>query len=300
MPPKVFHRSVQTKGFPWGVLAIWGIGAIALLAVGAFPLLAEPGTVTVRVDPATRAAPVNATFTVNIVADVGTEMNQNGLGAYEFDLVYDKNYLEVISVSDAGKLDDTGRTVNALGPNINNPVGRTAFGAYSYYADTPQIGGPKDTTVVLATVTLRAKRTGVTTLNLENALLTDTQANAWPDGAGRNLNVQGGTVTVLIIVCGDFDGDRKADIAVWRPGNGFWYIRNSGDGTITSQQWGMSTDILVPADYDGDRKTDIAVWRPSNGFWYIRNSGDGTITSQQWGMSTDILVPADYDGDRKT
>jgi len=36
MPPKVFLRSAQTKGFPWRVLAIWAIGAIVLLALGMF------------------------------------------------------------------------------------------------------------------------------------------------------------------------------------------------------------------------------------------------------------------------
>ena len=190
---KVFPRPVQTKGFPWRVLALWAIGAIALLAVG-YPLLASPGTVTVRVDPATRTVPVNGTFTVNIVAVVGTEMNPNGLGAYEFDLVYEPNYLEVLPVHNAGGLGSTGRTVNELGP-VDVAVNRKAFGAYSYDGGPPPPAGPGDT-VVLATVTLRAKRVGTTTLNLENALLTDTQANAWPDGAGRNLNVQNSTVTI--------------------------------------------------------------------------------------------------------
>ena len=31
-------------------------------------------------------------------------------------------------------------------------------------------------------------------------------------------------------VPGDYDGDRKTDIAVWRPGDGNWYIRNSATG----------------------------------------------------------------------
>jgi len=63
-----------------------------LVAVGPLPLFANPGTVTVRVEPATRAVPVNGTFTVNVVADnVGTEMSATGgLGAYEFDLVYER------------------------------------------------------------------------------------------------------------------------------------------------------------------------------------------------------------------
>jgi hypothetical protein len=121
-------------------------------------------------------------------------MNPNGLGAYEFDLVYEPNYLEVLPVHNAGGLGSTGRTVNELGP-VDVAVNRKAFGAYSYDGGPPPPAGPGDT-VVLATVTLRAKRVGTTTLNLENALLTDTQANAWPDGAGRNLNVQNSTVTI--------------------------------------------------------------------------------------------------------
>ena len=89
---KVFLRLTRAKRFRSGMIALCAIGVIVVMAVGPSSLLAQ-GTVTMRVDPATRTAPVNGTFAVQIVAD-----NAQDLGAYEFDLVYDSNYLEVISV----------------------------------------------------------------------------------------------------------------------------------------------------------------------------------------------------------
>jgi GH25 family lysozyme M1 (1,4-beta-N-acetylmuramidase) len=96
---------------------------------------------------------------------------------------------------------------------------------------------------------------------------------------------------------GDYDGDGKADPALWEPGNGYWYIQGS-KGTSWATQWGTNGDIPVPADYDGDGITDLAVWCPSNGTWYIHGS-KGTDWNAQFGQAGDIPVPGDYDGDGK-
>ena len=112
-----------------------------------------------------------------------------------------------------------------------------------------------------------------------------------------------------VTVPSDYDGDGKADLAVWRPGDGNWYIHRSSDGGVTQIQFGTGTlfpdpDIPVPGDYDGDSKADLAVWRPSDGYWWLVRSSDGTATDIQWGTGTvfpdpDVPVPGDYDGDEK-
>ena len=67
-----------------------------------------------------------------------------------------------------------------------------------------------------------------------------------------------------------------ADLAVWRPGTGYWYVLGGTTGSQpTSFQWGGSGDKAVPGDYDGDGKTDAAVYRPSNGTWYLQRSAQG-------------------------
>jgi subtilisin-like proprotein convertase family protein len=96
----------------------------------------------------------------------------------------------------------------------------------------------------------------------------------------------------------DFDGDARADLSIYRPSTGVWWIYNSGTpGTVRASPFGIPTDRPVPADYDGDRKSDLAVYR--DGVWYSYMSQSDTVRVSNWGNATDTPVPGDADGDGK-
>lgn len=101
-------------------------------------------------------------------------------------------------------------------------------------------------------------------------------------------------------VISDFDGDRKTDVAIFRPSTGQWFVRQSGTNTLVTLVWGGGADKPVAGDYDGDGLMDVAVFRPSTGQWFVRHSSTAALVTLVWGGGSDIPVQADYDGDAIT
>ena len=101
---------------------------------------------------------------------------------------------------------------------------------------------------------------------------------------------------------GDYDGDGKADCALWS-NEGVWRLMLSNGGAprlAQPQSWGQAGDVSLRGDYDGDGKLDLAVFRPAEAAFYVKRSSDGGVFVKQWGLATDIPVPGDYDGDGQT
>jgi hypothetical protein len=132
--------------------------------------------------------------------------------------------------------------------------------------------------------------------------LTATDSNNCTGSKQLSLTISGAALQSLVF--GDFDGDGKADLSVWRGQTGDWITLTSKDGKMQTEAWGSSAapyfDVMAPGDYDGDGKMDVAVFRRSTGEWLIKGSKDGAVTAKVWGLGTDIPVPGDYDGDGKT
>ncbi len=129
----------------------------------------------------------------------------------------------------------------------------------------------------------------------------------------RNHIVTGGSTGAVtfglfatdVPVPNDFDGDLKADTAIWRGGastgdSAYFYVFQSQTNTVNTVPFGLFGDNpTITQDFDGDFKADHAVTRKQNGklFWYVLLSATNRIHIQQFGNETDRPIRGDYDGD---
>jgi Cellulase (glycosyl hydrolase family 5) len=86
---------------------------------------------------------------------------------------------------------------------------------------------------------------------------------------------------------GDFNGDGRDDIAIFRPSTGLWAVRS-----VTRLYFGVTGDFPVPGNFNGKGVLSPAVFRPSSGLWAIRGS-----TVFYFGGADDSPVTGDFNGD---
>jgi hypothetical protein len=228
------------------------------------------------VSAATQSAVAGSNFTVDI--EIGNAAN---VGAYEFQLAYDDALVDFVSVTNAGFLGSTGRTIFCP-PALLAP-GSVRFGCASSGPQAGASGGG-----ALAVVTLRAVAPGTSALNMPLAQLSD------PEGDSLPVSASGGSVDITPFALAlDVDADgipNESDVCPTEPDplqrNDDPETRPNGanvpndDGTwVNHDESGSACD----ADDDNDGLTDAE-----------ESSG-----SQCDGQRTN-LAALDSDGDRLT
>jgi hypothetical protein len=135
----------------------------------------------------------------------------------------------------------------------------------------------------------------------------------WDGEAGGDRLTAAFGLAADLPVSGDWDGDGRAEVGTWRPGDRRFRLDIDADGRWDgavggdrlSAPFGVATDLPLVGDWNGDGRAELGYWRPQtrrfsldsngNGRWDGTSGGD-TLTPA-FGLSADLPVSGDWSGD---
>ena len=96
-------------------------------------------------------------------------------------------------------------------------------------------------------------------------------------------------------VVGDWNGNGKANVGVYRTGSSVGQWRQKVGATTTAFSWGRRGDMPVVGNFGGDRKDEVGIRRLGSNDFLLR-SAQNTEIRQSGGRSTDVPLTGDWDG----
>jgi YD repeat-containing protein len=248
---------------------------------------------------------VDETFTLTLSTAVGGTLGAPAVATVTID---DEDPYPAVSIAGTAIPEGTAASPTAtLQVTLSGP---TAFPVSVWYSTVPgTAGAPAD---FIATSGILQIPPGLTSGAIQVPIVADAVREAtevFYVDLGSPVNATMGTYRGAVTISNDdgsrvthdYDGDAKADLTVYRPTDGTWWVlRDSSTWYHYLYQW-PTEGTPVPADYDGDGRTDMAIWRADTGVWAVRTSASDFTQDlafpQTWGLSGDVPVPGDYDGD---
>jgi len=166
----------------------------------------------------------------------------------------------------------------------------------NYFALTPATTTPTPTPTPIANEQMKV---GI----YNGAWKLDINGNGLWDSPSIDKAFQFGT-TGDVPVIGDWNGDGKDEIGIFRPSSGIWSLDSDGnyiwEVSDTSLSWGLADDKPVIGDWNGDGKDEIGIFRPSSGIWSLDSDGnyiwEVSDKSLSWGQLYDFPVVGNWNG----
>jgi hypothetical protein len=86
-------------------------------------------------------------------------------------------------------------------------------------------------------------------------------------------------------VVGDWNGDHKDELGVWRPSTRRFYLDSNANRTLdardrTTAVFGLAGDRPVVGDWNGDHKDELGVYRPGTRTFWLDTDGNFSLTTR--------------------